>query len=257
MHNRVLLTIIAAAIAAPAGAQSLQRRAVFSIRGNPGQGKCTLEVVVDGAAEVSVRGDTASLRNIAGQQAQWRRFECTGPMPANPMNFRFQGIDGRGRQQLVGDPRNSGAAVVRIEDPQGGSEGYTFDLTWNEGGGFPGRDNPGGGYRPDPDRRDPDRGGFDRGPDRRRFTTEQAVQVCQDAVREQARDRFRARDIAFLRTAIDDNPGRNDWVLGMFEARRPGRRDERYRFSCSVNFDTGRVRSADIQPAGDRDEPRR
>ena len=52
-------------------------------------------------------------------------------MPADPAEFRFEGIDGRGRQQLIRDPRNSGgAAVVRIEDRDGGSEGYTFDLIW-------------------------------------------------------------------------------------------------------------------------------
>jgi hypothetical protein len=55
-------------------------------------------------------------------------------MPANPVDFRFAGVDGRGRQQLIGDPRNGGAAVVRIEDPDNGSEGYTFDLTWRNGG---------------------------------------------------------------------------------------------------------------------------
>ena len=49
---------------------------------------------------------------------------------AQPRGFRFAGVDGRGRQELVRDPRNGGAAVVRIEDSQGGSEGYTFDLFW-------------------------------------------------------------------------------------------------------------------------------
>src|SRR5260370_13788144 len=99
--------------------------------------KCTIEVVVDGAAEVEVRGDTANLRNLAGQPPQWRRFECNGRLPPNPVDFRFAGVDGRGRQQLVQDPRNGGVAVVRIEDPQSGSEGYTFDLFWSStyGGG--------------------------------------------------------------------------------------------------------------------------
>ena len=83
----------------------------------------------------------------------------------------------------------------------------------------------------------------------RRFTTEQAVNVCQDAVRRQAEDRFRGRRVEFLNTRIDDNPGRNDWVIGTIEVFR-GRdfSEGRYRFSCSVNFDTGQVRSADIEP---------
>lgn len=52
-----------------------------------------------------------------------------------PDNFRFRGIDGRGRQELVRDPNNGGAAVIRIDDPKGGSEGYTFDVEWRGGSG--------------------------------------------------------------------------------------------------------------------------
>ena len=55
-------------------------------------------------------------------------------MPRNFADFRFQGVDGRGRQALLHDPRtNNGVAVVRIEDPQGGREGYTFDVEWRAG----------------------------------------------------------------------------------------------------------------------------
>lgn len=100
-------------------------------------GKCTAEVEVDGVAEVAIRGDTGEIRTISGQPASWRRLECTGPLPANPSEFRFRGIDGRGRQELAADPRNNrGLAVVRIEDPQGGREGYTFDLEWRGGSGW-------------------------------------------------------------------------------------------------------------------------
>jgi hypothetical protein len=61
-------------------------------------------------------------------------LECNQVLPNNPGAFRFQGVDGRGRQQLVRDPNSSGGvAVIRIEDPQGGSQGYTGDITWNGG----------------------------------------------------------------------------------------------------------------------------
>ena len=154
--------------------QNYERKATIR-GGSPDRGKCTIEVVVDGAAEVEVRGDSAVLRNLAGQPPQWRRFECTGPMPANPANFRFTGVDGRGRQTLVRDPRNGSGAVVRIEDKDNGSEGYTFDLTWSGGypggqavpaypGGQPGaerRDDRNRDDRGDRDRADQDRGGRD------------------------------------------------------------------------------------------------
>lgn len=247
--NVRLLTVAAAfgamALSLQAQPQVFQRRAAITGGGDRDRGKCTIEVVVDGAAEVTVRGDTATLRNLSGQLPQWRRFECTSPMPLNPVDFRFQGIDGRGRQDLVSDPRSGGPVVVRIEDRDNGQEGYTFDLTW--GGGYPGGGYPGGavgreqypggpgGY---PDRtREPGYRGGDR-----RFTVDQAVQVCQDAVRQQVANRYGA-DIRFRNTAIDDQPGRRDYVVGSFDVRGRRGRDEDHSFSCSVNFDTGRVRT--------------
>jgi hypothetical protein len=205
-------------------------------------------VVVDGAAEVEIRGDRALLRNLFGQPPQWRRFECTSPMPGNPVNFRFQGVDGRGRQSLVSDPRRGGPTVVRIDDPDNGSEGYTFDVFWQgQGGGFP----PPGGPGPGPG--GPDRGGRDRDRGYRgRTSVDDAVRICQDSVRAQADDRLRGARIDFRRTSIDDNPGRQDWVIGTFEARRGQGRVDVYNFNCSVDFQSGRVRSADFQRA-DRD----
>ena len=229
-----IFTIFAAVavVAAPAGAQQFQRRATM-VGGGGDSGKCTIEVVVDGIAEVEIRGDLGTIRNIAGQPAQWRRFQCNAPLPRDPVNFRFQGIDGRGRQDLVRDPRNGGAAVVRIEDPKNGSEGYTFDLIW-------------GGDNRMPERMP------ERIPERapRRFTTQEAVSVCQDSVRAQAGDRFRGRRADIIDTRIDDNPGRNDWIIGTLDVRDMNG-SERYRFSCSVNFDTGLVRSIQIDPMAD------
>lgn len=103
-----------------------------NIRGGGGDsGKCTAEVVVDGVAEVAIRGEEGRIRTLAGAPASWRRLDCNAPFPRNVGEFRFKGIDGRGRQDLIQDPRsNNGTAVVRIEDSKGGSEGYTFDIEW-------------------------------------------------------------------------------------------------------------------------------
>src|SRR5205809_708657 len=128
-------------LAAPVFAQQV---ATFraQIRGGGGdRGKCTIEVDVDGVAEIEIRGDQGTMRTLSGNPAGWRRMECNQPLPQNPQGFRFSGVDGRGRQTLLRDPSsNRGIAVVRIEDPQGGHEGYTFDIEW---GG------PVGGYRGD------------------------------------------------------------------------------------------------------------
>src|SRR5258707_986986 len=135
MKNKTLRAFaVSASLVSAIFAQNNQRQATIVGGGGPDRGKCTLEVVVDGAAEVEIRGATATLRTLSGQPAQWRRFECTGAMPANPPNFHFSGMDGRGRQELTRDPRNGGVAVVRIEDKDGGAEGYTFDINWDSRG---------------------------------------------------------------------------------------------------------------------------
>lgn len=164
--NRAIVTTLAGitVVCAPALAQT--RRATFTGNGNSDRGKCTIEVVVDGAAEVDVRGDTATLRDLSGRRPQWRRFECTGPMPADPADFRFAGVDGRGNQRLVRDPRNSGGvAAVRIQDPEGGAEGYTFDLFWANNGYPTGTYAPNAypGYPAQGDRYYNERDGFFRG----------------------------------------------------------------------------------------------
>ena len=129
MNSRLLVGAIA--VTSSLGAQVAERSASMRGGGNPYNGKCTIEVVVDGSAEVEIRGDRAVLRNLAGRPPEWRRFECNGVMSPNPVDFRFQGIAGRGRQTLVRDPRrNQGAIVVLLEDPDNGSEGYTFDILW-------------------------------------------------------------------------------------------------------------------------------
>lgn len=119
------------------GAEERMMRANITGGGGDG-GKCTVEVNVDGVAIVEISGDQGRLITVSGQPAEWRRMQCTGPLPRNPGDFRFSGVDGRGRQTLVSDPRNNrGVAAVRIEDPQSGREGYTFDIEWRGGDNRP------------------------------------------------------------------------------------------------------------------------
>lgn len=105
-----------------------------------GEGKCTVEVDVDHVAEVEISGNRAQVRTLAGGPASIRRFECNQELPNNPNDFRFQGVDGRGRQTLSSQPNGRRPAVIRIEDSKGGREGYTFDIFWRGSNGN------GGGY---------------------------------------------------------------------------------------------------------------
>lgn len=124
-------------IGAPAYSQmSSSRRATIRGGGSGDSGKCTIEVRVDQSADVEISGDMGRIHTLSGQPATWNRFECTSPMPRTASDFRFRGIDGRGRVDLVRDPRsNRGTAIVHIEDSQGGAQGYTFDLEWQGGTG--------------------------------------------------------------------------------------------------------------------------
>ena len=123
--SAVLILTVASGLAV---AQS--RRATFTLRGEGDRGRCTIAVVVDDVAEVELRGEFATLRPITGRPPYWRRFECSAPMPMNPIDFQFFGVAGRGRQFLVRQPGDGGPGIVRIEDRRGGEEAYTFDVTW-------------------------------------------------------------------------------------------------------------------------------
>jgi hypothetical protein len=206
----------------PALANPVSRRA--NITGGGGNGRCTVEVTVDHAAEVEISGDTGFLTTVAGKAADWRRFQCNSPMPRNPRDFRLVPISGRGMVQLVEEPRGSGGrTVIRIDDPQGGRGGYTFDLQWRgsgEGGWVPGLPGPGG------------------------FPVAKAIRICQDSVTERLnRDGYSY--VNFERTIPDDNPGRRDWVNGRASAKR-GFGTTWFAFSCSVDFSSGRVRSVEV-----------
>ena len=256
------MVLLAAFTSLAPGQRAQMMRA--NIRGGGGDsGKCTIEVEVDGAADVEIRGDTAWLRTLQGQPASWRRFECNMAMPLNPVNFRFRGIDGRGRQTLVQNPNNGGPAVVRIEDPQNGREGYTFDVEWNGGGNYsnsgpynrpypnnqqypnnqpyPNRNDP---YYDDSRRNDPNyRGGYNsHGRGVYNNDPAQLMSICQQEVRVRADRQYGSRDIRFTSSNVDDR-GARDRVVGSFD----GSRGQRFDYTCTVDTATGQIRNLDIR----------
>jgi hypothetical protein len=218
----------------PADANPVSRRA--TITGGGGNGRCTIEVNVDGAAEVEISGDLGLLTTIGGQPAIWRRFQCNTPLPANPADFRFVKIEGRGTARLIQDPRGTrGRAVVQINDPKGGRAGYTFDLQWRGAGGK-------GGWTPGPPSQPPGHEPW-LGPGG--FPMTRAIRICQDSVTNRLnRDGY--PHVTFERTIPDNNPGRHDWVTGAVNGKREFE-TARFSFACSVDFSTGRIRSVDVR----------
>ena len=261
MKHAVTTTILFAGLATLCSAQSVQSMRA-NIRGGGGDGgKCTIEVDVDGVADVEVRGDNGRMRTLQGQPSSWRRFECTGPIPANPVDFRFRGIDGRGNVQLVRDPNSgNGTAVVRIEDRQSGREGYTFDLEWRGGaygsnntGGYNNRgyNNGGynnGGYNNGGYNNGGNNGGYNNGGYGNRGRAygndvNAAVGVCETAVLDRARRDYGVRNPLIRPRGVQDNPGNRDRVVGVLE----GNRGELYDFSCTMNVNNGNVRDVQLR----------
>ncbi|MEO8595781.1 MAG: hypothetical protein ABI759_20845 [Candidatus Solibacter sp.] len=99
-----------------------------------GKGQCDIRLLVDGDADVSVRGDRVSIRTIAGRDAQDDGSECNQPLPAGPVrDLRFEVKKRRNEIRMVEGPdaRNGFAALVRIRDTEDGEGRYQFRLTWN------------------------------------------------------------------------------------------------------------------------------
>ena len=227
MRKAILLTVLTATLA-PLSAQTEQRRATMTGAGGVDEGKCTIEVRVDSAAQVEIRGDRGVLRTVSGQPARWVRFECNGVMPANPADFAFRGVDGRGRQTLLDDPRNNrGVAVIGLEDRDGGAEGYTFDIVWQGGSAF--------GAQPQWGRSD------------RYAGSDTTTSACESALAERAYQQYGSRDIRIRQMDTAETAGRRETVSGIVEVRN-GNRAGSYRFSCLVNTNNGRVRSVEIAP---------
>ena len=163
MHRSFFLLVTGSALLVPLGAQTFQQNAIVRGGGNGREGSCTIGVLVDGQAEVEIRGANGLLRNLGGGAPQWRQFECIGVLPPNPADFRFQPMNGRGRQNLVRDPRQGGVAVIRIEDQQGGAGEYRFSIAWTGSGDYLSRGGePGRDVDRDGDRWHDDRRGFGR-----------------------------------------------------------------------------------------------
>ena len=57
-----------------AWSQRITDRRTAEIRGGGGDGKCTIEVEVDGVAEVEISGRNATIRTLNGAPATFRRF---------------------------------------------------------------------------------------------------------------------------------------------------------------------------------------
>lgn len=203
------------------------------ITGGSGSGKCTFEVNIDGAVDVEIRGSEGRLRWVGGGGMQWKRLVCNQPLPRNPQNFRFHGVDGRGSQTLVKDPNsNNGVAVIRLDDPQRGTEGYTGDITWDGGNNNGGWNGGNGGWN------NGNNGGWNNGNNGN--WNRNPVGACQNAIRGQSG--YGSNDLQFSSSVNSDRAGNVTVVQGL-----ANRRNGYYQYSCVVR-PNGSVTDAKVSP---------
>ena len=91
---------------------------------------------------------------------------------------------------------------------------------------------------------DPPGGRFGYGSADRIAPRQQAIQNCQSSVANRMQQRG-MRGVQFGRINVDDNPGRNDWVIGDVWGNR-GYGNESFNFSCRVDLNDGDVRSVEL-----------
>lgn len=217
-------------LAVAAWGQSINARIIGG--GGGGSGKCTFDVRVDGAANVQTRGNQGYLQTKSGMPAQWVRLQCNQPLPRYPDNFRFQGIDGRGKQYMLKDPAsNNGVAVIRIEDTRNGMEGYTGDILWsggnNNGGNWNGgwwQDNwngGGGGYPP------PSGGNGQ--------WNNNLVPNCQNTIRNNVRSQTGGASVSFNGSPSRKQAASFVMVDGNGNARGSNGRQGNFNYHCTMN----------------------
>ena len=236
------IVLIAVMLLAASGWGQSTIQARITGNGGGGSGKCTFEVRVDGVANVQIRGNQGYIQTKSGMPAQWVRLQCNQPLPRNPNNFRFQGVDGRGRQYMLKNPaQNNGVAVIRIEDTRNGMEGYTGDIfwsggnnnggnwnggwwndNWNGGGGWGGGG--GGGYPPPP----PPGGGNGQ-------WSNNLVPNCQNNIRNKVRSQTGGANVSF-----NGNPSRKQaasfvMVDGNGNARGSNGRQGNFNYHCTMH----------------------
>lgn len=208
----------------------------------------TSAVLIDDEAEVSVRGETVQIRTLRGRDGRDAGSECNVPLPTRGVSgFNFQVLDRRGEIALLAEPspRTGNSSVVRIRDSQSSEGRYHFRLTWNDQGysqndrgGFPGNNPRGRGYG---------RGGR-WGSQGLRFGTDDAINMCGDAVRNNisSRLRFNYDNVEILNARPSNRGGWNGGIAGDAAVRR-GSFSQLFTFDCQVDYSNGSIISLDVR----------
>ncbi len=87
---------------------------------------------VDGSDYIELRRDRVTVRHMEAQPITGANFNVRSPLPQRPVTVQLNKLQGRGKVVLYQQPSaaNNFTASVYIEDNQGGSDFYEFELIW-------------------------------------------------------------------------------------------------------------------------------
>jgi hypothetical protein len=210
--------------------------------------------MVDNAVNVRIGNGQIRVETLAGQPSRDDGTECTSLFRngRSLSDFQFRGVDGRGEVRLQSDPRqdNRGEAVIYINDPKGGEEGYTFEVSWN---GDNGRGNGGffGGGNSVPYSNN---NNYPNGNNNNNYggNYDQATNACLDTVRSRIERDYNTTNLTFdqvntnsVNNNGNNNNGNQNRITGTVRSNN-GRRGNNFRYECQVNVRNGNVRNVNV-----------
>jgi hypothetical protein len=87
---------------------------------------------VDGSDYIMLRGSQVTVRHLKANPITDATFDLTDPLPRRAVQVTLTKLRGRGRVELVQQPSysNNYTAMVLIEDDEGSTDHYEFELSW-------------------------------------------------------------------------------------------------------------------------------
>ena len=87
---------------------------------------------VDGSDHIMLRGSQVSVKHLQYNPIRDASYDLSQPLPARNVEVRLNRLRGRGRIEIVNQPAawNNYTVTVLVDDPDGGSDSYEFELTW-------------------------------------------------------------------------------------------------------------------------------
>jgi hypothetical protein len=107
-------------------------RGYGSDRSAAGSGSFHWRGRVDGSDYIELRGDQVNVRHVAALPITEATYDVRRPLPRQALTVQLNKLHGRGKVVLTQQPSsaNNYTAIVFIEDNEGSSDLYEFELTW-------------------------------------------------------------------------------------------------------------------------------